>query len=231
MKSPALTEGCTDWGWNLLAPHTPAIQDVLDEISRFRGRVLHAGGRRPAFARANGEFADDSSHDVLSYHVTVRRSDELVACVRLTPYAGEELGAIGTLIGYPRLRSVLGTMGLSPVECVEGSRWIVEPSMRGRELGRLLLVSLWAVGRWLGKKCVFGSAGTRDGQSRMIERTGGRIAPGDILIRTDEYDDDLLLMYFDLCHPPPNVTNSLLLVNSLLNLTWRTQQGQHILAS
>jgi hypothetical protein len=222
MKSP-------DWRWNLLAPHNTA--DVLDEISRFRGRVLYAGGRRPAFARANGQFADDSCHDVLSYHVTVRRSNELVACVRLTPYAGEGLGAIGTLIGYPRLRSVLGTMGLSPVECIEGSRWIVEPSMRGRELGRLLLVSVWAVGRWLGKKCAFGAVGTRDGQSRMIERMGGRVAPGDILTRAEEYDDDLFLMYFDVCHPPPHVAESLALVNSLLHITCQTEPSRHILAS
>jgi hypothetical protein len=57
------------------------------------------------------------------------------------------------------------------------------------------------VGRWLGKSCLFGTAGTRDGQDRMVQRTGGRIAPGDILIRTEEYHDDLLLMFFDSVSP------------------------------
>jgi hypothetical protein len=117
-------------------------------------------------------------------------------------------------------------MGLSYAECMEGSRWIVEPSVRGGDLGRMLLVSCWAVSRWLGKKCLFGAAGTRDGQDRMIQRAGGRIAPGDILIRTEEYDDDLLIMYFDLYHPPPPVAASLPVVNSLLNITDWTQPTQ-----
>ena len=60
----------------------------------------------------------------------------------------------------------------------------------------------------------------------MVQRTGGRIAPGDILIRTEEYDDDLLLMFFDLCHPPPHIAESLALVNSLLNIACRTEPGQ-----
>ena len=227
-----------DCHWNLLAPRGIGTQDsadscagVLDEISEFRGRVLYDSGRRPAFSRGNGQFADDSCHDVVSYHVTVRRAGELIACVRLTPYTAESLGSIGTLIGYPRLRSVVETLGLSPLECIEGSRWIVEPSVRGRELGRLLLLSLWAVGRFLRNKCLFGSAGTRDGQDRMIARTGGRVAPGDIVVKAEEYDDDLLLMYFDLSQPPRHVAEGLPLVNSLLNIDCRTQSTQHILAT
>jgi hypothetical protein len=95
MRSALQAGGDADWRWKLLTPpHTAAIHspelaiataDLLEEISRFRGRILHAGGRRPAFSRGNGQFADHSCYDLISYHVTVRQSQALIAYVRLTP--------------------------------------------------------------------------------------------------------------------------------------------------
>ena len=50
MRSPLQERGDADRRWELVAPpHTAA---VVDEISRFRGRILHASGRRPAFPAA-----------------------------------------------------------------------------------------------------------------------------------------------------------------------------------
>jgi hypothetical protein len=68
-------------------------------------------------------------------------------------------------------------MTLARTDCMEAGRWIVAPSARGHDLGRTLLLSLWVVGQWLDKRCVFGAVGVRDGQSSLVGRCGGQVAP------------------------------------------------------
>ena len=95
---------------------------------------------------------------------------------------------------------------------------IVAPSARGVSLGRNLLVSLWVIGRWLGKRYLFGAVGVRDGQVKMLARYGGQTAPAIDPIFVEEYDDELSVMYFDLQHPPPGVAAQLETVERLLGL-------------
>jgi hypothetical protein len=77
---------------------------------------------------------------------------------------------------------------------------------------------MWVVGRSVGARCLFGAVGVRDGQVKMLARSGGNIAPGLAPISVEEYDDELSIMYFDLPHPPPNVAAQLKKVERLLKL-------------
>ncbi len=191
---------------------------LLAEISEFRGRVLYADGRRPHFQSADGHYSDDDPQDLESLHVTVRNHGALVACLRLTPTV-HSLTFIGRLVGAHDLNVVLRNMRLTGGDCVEAGRWIVLPSLRGTDLGRTLLLSCWAVGRWLNKRCLFGLAGTRDGQAKMICRTGGQTVPGMGVRRVQDLDDDVSLVYFDLDRPPLFVADQLPSVRRLLQLS------------
>jgi len=116
------------------------------------------------------------------------------------------------------LRAALQTMNVKAAECVEAGRWIVAPSARGATLGRNLLVSLWVIGRWLGKRYLFAAVGVRDGQVKMAARCGGQTAPRIAPILVEEYDDELSVMYCDLQHPPPGVAAQLETVERALGL-------------
>ncbi|HTX37859.1 MAG TPA: hypothetical protein VME43_22675 [Bryobacteraceae bacterium] len=109
-------------------------------------------------------------------------------------------------------------MNLARTDCAEAGRWLVAPSARGALLGRTLLLTLWVTGQWLGKRCLLGAVGMRDGQSKMVSRCGGRIAPGMDPVFVEEYDDELSVMYFDLDHPPPEVARELGRVRCLLKV-------------
>ena len=63
------------YSWQLICPSASSPK-LLGEISAFRGRTLHADGRRPRFARHDG-YADDDPIDPHSFHVTVRPDGDL----------------------------------------------------------------------------------------------------------------------------------------------------------
>ena len=191
---------------------------ILAEISEFRGRTLYAEGRRPRFVREDG-YADDDPIDVHSFHVTVRADGELVGCMRVTPMRELSRSFLGRLAGTLPLQEALQTMKVKAGECVEAGRWIVAPSARGASLGRNLLVSMWVVGRWLGRRYLFGAVGVRDGQVKMGARCGGQTVPAIAPVFVEEYDDELCLMYFDLQHPPAGVAAQLEPVERLLGLS------------
>ena len=113
----------------------------------------------------------------------------------------------------------LRDMNLAGNDCAEAGRWIVLPSARGTDLAKILLLSCWAVGLWLNKRCVFGLAGTRDGQAKMICRTGGQTVPGMDARLVQDLDDDVSLVYFDLDRPPKFVAAQLPSVRRLLQLS------------
>jgi hypothetical protein len=109
-------------------------------------------------------------------------------------------------------------MRLARTDCLEVSRWIVAPSARATAVGVTLVVSCWAVGRWLGKRCLLATVGTRDGQATMLGRFGGQILRSIDAQFIAEYDDEVVTMYFDLNHPPSRVTAQLSAVGRLLKL-------------
>jgi hypothetical protein len=112
-------------------------------------------------------------------------------------------------------------MRLTRNDCLEVSRWIVAPSARGTAVAATLVVSAWAVGRWLGKRRLLATVGTRDGQVRMLARFGGQIVQGIDVKFIAEYDDELVTMQFDLNHPPPRVAAQLSTVGRLLKIADR----------
>ena len=144
---------------------------LLAEISEFRGRVLYANGRRPHFQSDGGLYTDEDPQDLESLHVTVRHHGALVACLRLTPILHSRT-FIGRLVGFEDLNALLRDMRLTSNDCVEAGRWIVLPSARGTDLARTLLLSCWAVGRWLNKRCLFRTRGykRRSGENDLPDR-------------------------------------------------------------
>jgi predicted GNAT family N-acyltransferase len=202
--------------WQLIEP--PGNAAEIAELSEFRGRILHANGRRPMFSRPEGGYSDDDSLDVTSFHVTVRTKDELVACTRIRPLPEHAKSSLGRLITSAQLDGLLEGMRLAHNDCVEVGRWIVAPSVRGTAVARTLIVSCWAVARWLGKRCMLVTAGARDGQVAMLSRFGGQVLHAFHSRFLAEYDDELSPMYFDLDHPPPRVGALLQSAERLLNL-------------
>ena len=199
-------------------PVSEATGGFLAELSEFRGRILYANGRRPRFARDGGQYADDDPLDVESFHVTVRADGALIGCARVTPLPEYSRSFIGRRVGPSYLEAAVNLMNLARTDCAEAGRWIVAPSARGTVLGRLLLLSLWVIGQWLDKRCLFGAVGVRDGQSTMVGRCGGHVAPGIDPVFVKEYDDELSVMYFDLSHPPPQIATQLRGVRRILNM-------------
>ena len=217
MTGGALTRASAEfYRWHLIEP--PGNASEIAELSEFRGRILHANGRRPLFSRPEGGYSDDDPLDMTSFHVTVRADGELVACIRIRTLPEHAKSSLGRLVTSTQLDGLLEGMRLEHNDCVEVGRWIVAPSVRGTAVARTLVVSCWAVARWLRKHCMFVTAGARDGQVTMLSRFGGQVLHAFHSRFLAEYDDELSPMYFDLDHPPPRVTALLQSVERLLNL-------------
>jgi hypothetical protein len=205
------------FSWHLVCPCSEPDTSLLEQISEFRGRTLYAEGRRPRFAR-DGGYADDDPIDPHSFHVTVRAAGDLIGCGRVGPVRELSQSFLGRLVGVPAVQEALRIMNVKASECAEAGRWIVAPSARGSSLGPNLLASMWVVGRWLGKRYMFGAVGVRDGQVTMLGRWGGQTAPAITPLFVEEYDDEVSVMYFDLQHPPVGVAARLDPVERLLGL-------------
>jgi predicted GNAT family N-acyltransferase len=209
------------FAWRLFGPIGCAEADpfILREISEFRGRILYAEGRRPSFRRIDGGYSDDDPLDSQSFHVTVRAAGNLVGYVRIRPVPEYSQSTLGRLITRPEFEEILQQMRLIEDDCLEVSRWIVAPSARATEVGTTLVVSAWAVGRWLGKRRLIATVGARGGQTVMLARFGGQVLRSINAKFVPEYDDEVAAMHFDLNHPPPRVTAKLSAVGRLLRLS------------
>lgn len=206
--------------WHLVLPATCAASDAstLAELSEFRGRILYAGGRRPRFRGEGGEYADDDPLDWTSFHVTVRAGGDLVGYIRVRPLPEYSKSSLRLLVTRPQFEATLEEMRLTRNECMEVSRWMVATSARGTEVAGALVVSAWAIGRWLGKRRLLATIGARDGQGAMLARFGGEVLCSVNSKFIAEYDDELAAMQFDLNDPPPRVAMKLGEVERLLNL-------------
>jgi hypothetical protein len=219
MTSPAVTHK-TAYDWHLVFPagRTGIDSFVVAELSEFRGRILYAGGRRPQFRRDDGMYADDDPLDSRSFHVTVRTADDLVGYIRIRPLPECSQSSLGQLVTPAQFEGALDEMRLTQNDCLEVSRWIVAPCARGTEVAGTLVISAWAVGRWLRKRRLLATVGARDGQATLLSRFGGQVLRSIEAKFIAEYDDELAAMCFDLNYPPARVATKLEEVTRLLKL-------------
>jgi hypothetical protein len=206
--------------WRLVGPigRPEADAAILGEFSEFRGRILYAGGRRPSFRRDDGRYFDDDPLDSRSFHITVRAGGDLVGYTRIRPIPEYSQSTLGWLVARPEFERVLDGRQLIQHDCMEVSRWIVAPSARGTPVAPALVVSAWAVGRWLGKRSLIATVGSRDGQATLLARYGGQVLRSIAAKFVAEYDDQLLAMHFDLTSPPTRVAAKLRAMENLLRL-------------
>jgi hypothetical protein len=67
---------------------------------------------------------------------------------------------LGHLVTKRQFEAALEEVRLTEDDCLEVSRWIVAPCARGTAVAPTLVVSAWAVGRWLGKRRLLATVGT-----------------------------------------------------------------------
>ncbi len=208
------------FAWRLVGPigRMEADDAMLEEFSEFRGRILYAGGRRPSFRRDDGRYSDDDPLDWRSFHIAARAGGELLGYVRVRPFPEHSQSALRRLLAKREFERVLDGMRLIQDDCLEVGRWMVAPSARGTPVAPALVVSAWAVGRWLGKRCLIATVGARDGQATMLARFGGQVMRSVAAKFATEYDDELVAMHFDLTSPPARVAAKLSTMESLLRL-------------
>jgi hypothetical protein len=172
----------------------------LAELSEMRGRVLYAGGRRPAFRSGDGRCVDRDRFDPVAHHLLVRVRGALAGCLRIVPFTSATTST-ETLLGPAGLRDIIGPLGLGREDCGEASRWIVAPEHRGYATGIRLVAGTFALARRLRLRVVVATVGTRDGQRTALERAGGLCVPGFEAIPSARFDDELCVMAFDTDRP------------------------------
>jgi len=189
----------------------------LSELQEVRGRILFDGGRRPNFRKSDGTYRDSDSLDCLSYHLMVRCRGDIVGCARIMPLLYGAHGVVETTLGTDGFEKMLATIGASRRVTSEASRWIVAPEFRGGSLGFHLVAASWAVGRWLGARIGFVAAGTRNQQDKMLIKMGGR-STSLPFIPSEEFDDELHILHFDVHHPSASMGRWIDHMNTALNL-------------
>jgi Acetyltransferase (GNAT) domain len=172
----------------------------LAELREMRGRVFYDQGRRPSFVKTNGDFEDADEADLDAYHVIARSQGQSVGCARVAPLANIRCGLVSSAIGEERVITLLRELGTTRERACEASRWVVVPEFRG-ELGPRIVAASWAVARWLDMDVAFVMAGTRQKQDMALARMGARPVNAVPLLRSEVFDDELRLLYFDVLRP------------------------------
>jgi len=186
--------------------HCPLHQDTtrqvwLMELAEMRGRVLHAGGRRPHFLREDGRCCDPDPLDRCAYHILVRSSAHLVGSIRVVPLTSGPMCGTECLVGHERFEQLLVDLGTRRHTTGEVGRWIVAPEYSPFRMGVRLIAAVGVLSKWLGIQAVIATVGTRGRQAKTLMRAGGRRVPGLAPIYSYKYDDDLVVLTFDLSHP------------------------------
>jgi GNAT acetyltransferase-like protein len=171
------------------------------ELSKMRGRVLHAGGRRPQFRQADGSFLDLDPLDRCAFHLLVRCSADLIGCIRVIPLTSAQPCGTESLLGRRRVDHLLVDLGTTRDRAGEVGRWMVAPEYSPFRMGLRLIAGIGALSKKLGIETLIATVGTRDGQVKTLMRAGGRPVPGLAPIYSQKYDDDLVVLTFDLFHP------------------------------
>jgi hypothetical protein len=173
----------------------------LAEVCEMRGRVCYDQGRRLSFQKTNGSFEDADEVDLNAYNVIARSQSRPVGCARVALLAGIRSGVVSCAIGEERITTLLRELGTTRERACEASRWVVVPEFRG-ELGPRIVAASWAVARWLCMEVAFVMAGTRQKQDLALTRMGARPLNAVPFVRSEVFDEELRLMYFDVLRPP-----------------------------
>jgi N-acyl-L-homoserine lactone synthetase len=196
--------------WQIRSPCAQPIDDEsevagdwLAELWRFRGGALHDDGRRPKFKSPDGRCTDPDQYDHLSYHILVRSDDDLVGCLRISPFAvGPSLAE--SFFGKEAVKRLLELRQCPRSKTAEVARWLVHPAQRGQSVGRRLLAGGWALLRNLGFTLAVASVGTRSEHDRALRQIGLNDLPDAPVKFCEIYADDLRLMYAIVANPAPN---------------------------
>lgn len=179
----------------------------LADARALRSRILHDGGRRPAFAPRGGSFGDADPADFACWHFVLSDDGLPVGTIRVLP-APEEgtngLSMTGRTFGSAEVDAALAREGLVRGDCVEASRLVLDAGYRRGATVRRLLAGAWAVAAESGARGILAAAGTCDRQDRMLALFGARPLAGVPVKRSERFGDDMRLMLFpvDPAAPP-----------------------------
>lgn len=180
--------------------------DWLVQVTEMRGRVLYAGGRRPRFRQADGSCVDRDRFDHDAYHVLLRDSDMLIGCIRVVPLRNVRRCLTESLLQDRPFEQLLTWLGNGRDRVGEVGRWVVAPEYAPFRMGLRLAVAAGVLAKQLGLETIIAMVGTRDGQARTLMRAGGQRVPGLAPVRSQTYDDDLIVLTFDLSRPANVIT-------------------------
>jgi hypothetical protein len=209
--------------WETHFPHDGDLlgQGWLLELSEMRGRVLHAGGRRPQFHKADGSFIDVDPLDRYAYHILLRSSTYIIGCIRVVPLTSVSICGTESLLGRQGFEQMLVHIGTTRDKIGEVGRWIVAPEYSRFRMGLRLIRGVGVLSKWLGLETVIATVGTRDGQAETLMRSGGRRVPGLSPIKSQKYNDDLVVLTFDLMHLAKSLGPLAAKMETLLSLETR----------
>jgi hypothetical protein len=192
------------WRWRSLQQNDGcAVPNWLNQLRSFRASVLFDNGRRPHFRAADGRFADADPLDLHAEHILAYDGEKLVGCVRVyRPRASGPRCVTERILGARSFAELLDRLGVAPGGNVEIGRWIVHPEYRANgRTGAQLAAAAAALASVLGDQtvgppsAVVCSVGTGEGQHLMLARVGLISAPTSGVIRADDYNDDVRVMY------------------------------------
>lgn len=194
--------------WEIRRPPDESQRDPdwLVQVTEMRGRVLYAGGRRPRFRQADGSCVDRDWFDHDAYHVLLRDSDMLIGCIRVVPLRNVRRCLTESLLQDRPFEQLLTWLGNGRDRVGEVGRWVVAPEYAPFRMGLRLAVAAGVLAKQLGLETIIAMVGTRDGQARTLMRAGGQRVPGLAPVRSQTYDDDLVVLTFDLSRPANVIT-------------------------
>jgi Acetyltransferase (GNAT) domain len=180
-----------------------ALPVWLDDVRSLRGAVLFENGRRPCFRTADKRLFDPDPIDLHSHHILAHVGQKLVGCVRFYHLGANSLPCVTEkVLGETVFSDMLNELGVQRTDTVEIGRWIVHPAYRanGRPATQLAAASA-ALALTLGdgaiaqRGTVICSVGRGNKQDLILARVGLATVPGLESIKSDEFNDDVGVMY------------------------------------
>jgi Acetyltransferase (GNAT) domain len=165
----------------------------LSEVRELRARVLFEDGRRPEFGPLGARRGDPDPLDLRSFHIVLRHRTSVVGCVRLTPIDCGLPSVTEQTVGAERLRALLESIEMSAGRTVEHGRWMVDPRYQTIGAGMYLMAASFALAlKW---NYPYSLATVSRNVVPILTRAGARRAPGVPPIRSERFDDELIVLY------------------------------------